>query len=95
MLKKPNLRPNLAYLCVYGCRAYAYIPQELHARKGKLAEQAHIGVLVGYDLTNIFAPGFSLKTQSLPLGILLMTSLYATTPIAHFLTTLFASMLWK
>ncbi len=53
-LNKPNPRPNLVHLRVYGCRAYAYIPQELRARKAKLAERAHIGFLVGYDSTNIF-----------------------------------------
>lgn len=44
--------PNLVHLRAYGCRAYADIPKV--PRLQKLAVQAHIGYLVGYDSTNIF-----------------------------------------
>ena len=45
-------KPNIGHLRVYGCRAYPLkydIP-----RLNKLAPRAHVGYLVGYDLTNIF-----------------------------------------
>ena len=47
-----KVKPQFAYMHLYGCRAYPlnhYIP-----KKDKLDPQAHIGYLVGYDSTNIY-----------------------------------------
>jgi Reverse transcriptase (RNA-dependent DNA polymerase) len=45
-------KPDLSYLHVFGCRAYPYIKNI--PRKDKLEPRAHLGYLVGYDLTNIY-----------------------------------------
>jgi hypothetical protein len=50
----PHPRPYFGHLRVYGCRAYAHIPEANRLRKEKLRERALIGYLVGYDSTNIF-----------------------------------------
>jgi hypothetical protein len=50
----PHSRPYLGHLRVYGCRAYAHIPEANRLQKEKLQERALIGYLVGYDSTNIF-----------------------------------------
>jgi hypothetical protein len=47
-----GLKPNLAHLHVYGCRAY---PHNKHIPKlDKLRPRAHLGYLIGYESTNIF-----------------------------------------
>jgi hypothetical protein len=48
----PYPRPYLSYLQVYGCRAYAHIPEAKRSQKEKLQECALIGYLVSYDSTN-------------------------------------------
>jgi hypothetical protein len=50
----PDPRSYLGHLQVYGCWAYAHIPEANRLRKEKLHKRALIGYLVGYDLTNIF-----------------------------------------
>ena len=45
-------RPDLAYLYLFGCKAYSLIHKI--PRKQKLEPRASIGYLVGYDSTNIF-----------------------------------------
>lgn len=44
--------PNLSHLYQYGCKAYSLIKHL--PKKEKLAERAHIGHLVGYEVRNIF-----------------------------------------
>jgi len=55
-LGRTVVRPDISHLRVYGCKVYAYIPQEVREREAyhKLAPRARIGYLVGYDSTNIF-----------------------------------------
>jgi hypothetical protein len=50
------IKPDISHLRVYGCKAYAYIPEKIREEKKyhKLAPRARIGYLVGYDSTNIF-----------------------------------------
>src|SRR5436853_2944635 len=55
-LGRTVVRPDISHLRVYGCKVYAYIPQEIREREAyhKLALRARIGYLVGYDSINIF-----------------------------------------
>jgi hypothetical protein len=50
------IKPQLAHLKAYGCRAYAItsVAQLKQKRLMKLNPRAHIGYLVGYDSTNIY-----------------------------------------
>ena len=49
-------QPDLAYLCVYGCKAFCLTRrvQKNVDKKKKLEPKAHIGFLVGYVSTNIY-----------------------------------------
>ncbi|RMZ92256.1 hypothetical protein DV736_g455, partial [Chaetothyriales sp. CBS 134916] len=51
-----QVKPQLAHLKVYGCRAYAMTKkaQLKESRLQKLEPRAHIGYLVGYNSTNIY-----------------------------------------
>jgi transposase InsO family protein len=52
LLGKPNPKPNIAHIRVYGCRAYKTLLKI--SRKRKMAAKASIGYLVGYEASNIF-----------------------------------------
>ncbi|OXV09936.1 hypothetical protein Egran_02301 [Elaphomyces granulatus] len=51
-LGKPNTKPNIAHIKVYGCKAYKRIPKL--SKKRKMAARSTIGYLVGYQASNIF-----------------------------------------
>jgi hypothetical protein len=55
-LHRTVVKSDISYLRVYGCKIYAYIPQEIREREiyYKLVSRARIGYLVGYNSTNIF-----------------------------------------
>ncbi|KAF4311748.1 Integrase catalytic core [Botryosphaeria dothidea] len=47
-----GIKPNVAHMRVYGCKAYAL--NKTIPRSNKLQERALVGYLVGYDSTNIY-----------------------------------------
>ncbi|KAF4310846.1 Integrase catalytic core [Botryosphaeria dothidea] len=47
-----GIKPNVAHMRVYGCKAYAL--SKTIPRSNKLQERALVGYLVGYDSTNIY-----------------------------------------
>jgi hypothetical protein len=51
-LGKPNTRPNVAHIKVYGCKAYKRIPKI--SKKREMAAKSTVGYLVGYQASNIF-----------------------------------------
>ncbi|KAF4310791.1 Integrase catalytic core [Botryosphaeria dothidea] len=47
-----GIKPNVAHMRVYGCKAYAL--NKTIPRSDKLQERALVGYLIGYDSTNIY-----------------------------------------
>ena len=47
-------RPSVAYLRVLGCKTYIQIPKERRIISQKVAVQAEVGILVGYEGSYIF-----------------------------------------
>ena len=62
------IKPDISHLRVYGCKAYAYIPEEVREREAhhKLAPRARIGYLIGYESTNIYRIWFPQLGQVRP-----------------------------
>jgi len=40
-------KPKISYLCVFGCRAYVYLPNEVHANK--LIPHSELMIFIGYE----------------------------------------------
>src|SRR5881227_182819 len=55
-LGRTTIKPDIGHLRIYGCKAYAYIPEEVREQEThhKLISRARIGYLVGYESTNIY-----------------------------------------
>ena len=50
-----HVRPNLANLRVYGCRAYVKLSEhDLGSKRDKMAPRAVVGYLVGFIASNIW-----------------------------------------
>jgi hypothetical protein len=55
-LGKPNTKPNIAHIKVYGCKVYKRINKI--SKKRKMASRSKVGYLVGYQASNIFKVWF-------------------------------------